>query len=102
MAMLSTNVDQNIPFSQVVAIDSYIPQVRSFQFPYPLILCDVKGIDECLFNWNDPDGPRSYYDITIDAETFLKGTSLTKSDVFSRVQHWLPHDGDPSCDNPVH
>jgi len=90
--------DQNIPFSNVETIDSYIPQVCSFEFAHPLILCDVQGIDECLFNWNDPDRPRRYYDITVDAKAFLDGTSLSKSDfLFSRVRHWSPHDGGDQC-----
>jgi len=82
--------DQNICFSNVEAIDSYIPQVHSSQFAYPLILCDIEGLDENLFNWNDPNRPRCYYDLTKDARPFLERSHLKISDVFSTVRHWPP------------
>ena len=78
--------DQNIPFSDVRAIDSYMPNVSSPLIPYPLLLCNIKDIDTQLFNWKDDDNPHSHYDITNDVASILGTTSYPE--VFSKVKHW--------------
>eukprot|EP00804_Cyclotella_cryptica_P030223 CCRYP_017102-RC/>CCRYP_017102-RC protein AED:0.04 eAED:0.04 QI:2568/1/1/1/0.5/0.4/5/945/205 len=64
--------DQGIPFSDVAAISSYIPEVRSGIFSYPLLAVDTDHVDEELYEWKDPDKPHSYYDLTRDARQILK------------------------------
>lgn len=78
--------DQNIPFSDVRAIDSYIPNVSSPLIPYPLLLCNIQDIDTQLFNWKDDANPHSHYDVTNDVAEIL-GTS-SYAEVFAKVKHW--------------
>ena len=80
--------DQHIPFSDVCAIDSYIPNVSSSLIPYPLLLCNIQGIDTRLLNWKDEDNPHSHYDITNDIGEILGTTSYPE--VFAKVKHWPP------------
>lgn len=82
---------QNIPFSEVASISSYIPQVESSVFSYPLLACNVDGIDHKLLEWTDPDRPDyKFYDLTKDAEALLKGTVISSKVVFSHVGHFPP------------
>lgn len=82
--------DMKIPFTEVPSIDSYIPQVISSEFAYPLILCDISNIDEELFSWVDHDKPHSYYDISKDvsAVLFHDLTRIKCRNPFSRVKYW--------------
>jgi len=96
--------DMNVPFSDVPAVCAYIPQVRSMNFAYPLLACDVDGLDEELFEWSDDDRPYSYYDLTRDAEELLRGSPITKDGsktVFTRIRHWPPEVVDPGSVRPV-
>lgn len=93
--------DQDIPFSDVPAIDSYIPQVSSPLIAFPLILCDIKDIDKHLFNWEDDEHPHSEYDVTGDiAEILGRKDNI---EVFAQVKHWpnLPNfkEGKKTRDN---
>lgn len=83
---ISRGVDQKIPFSDVCAIDSYIPNVSSSLIPYPLLLCNIQDIDPRLFNWIDEDNPHSQYDITNDVCEILGTTCYPE--VFAKVKHW--------------
>lgn len=47
--------DQGIPFSSVTSRSAYLPSVTSRLFAYPLIACNTDGIDEELYDWEDPD-----------------------------------------------
>ena len=86
--------DQGIAFSQVASISSYIPQVKSDEFPYPLIAFDTlkDGISEDLFEWKDPEKPYLYYDMTKDVKDVFMGTGssldVNSKCLFSRVKHW--------------
>ena len=82
--------DMGIPFSDVDAIDSYVPQVTSPILAYPLLLCDVKKVDVALFNWTDPERPHSYYDITKDAKKIVGDTTLSEH-LFANCTHWPPN-----------
>ena len=82
--------DMGIPFSQVDAIDSYVPQVTSPVLAYPLLLCDTKKIDISLFNWTDPERPHSYYDITKDAQKIV-GDATLADHLFAKCTHWPPN-----------
>lgn len=74
-------------------ISTYIPQVRSPFYSYPLLVCNVEGIhDEALFDWNDPDRDYTDYDLTKDAKKLIHGLDLGKKVVFSQIKHWPPEE----------
>ncbi|KAL3776039.1 hypothetical protein HJC23_009665 [Cyclotella cryptica] len=89
--------DQGIPFSDVAAISSYIPEVRSGIFSYPLLAVDTDHVDEELYEWKDPDKPHSYYDLTRDARQILKDVRSEGEirSLFSKVKCWRPNSGVP-------
>jgi hypothetical protein len=65
--------DQGIPFSDVPSISTYVPQVESPVFSYPLLACSIDGIDHDLLDWTDPDRPDFvFYDLTRDADVLLR------------------------------
>ena len=72
------------------SINTYVPQVASTVFSYPLFACNIDGIDEDLFDWTDPDRPHSYYDLTKDAEEVLRGLDISHKHVFSTLHHFPP------------
>lgn len=59
-------------------------------YAYPLLACNVDGIDEELFDWTDPDRPYAFYDLTKDAEKLLAGLDVGSNHVFSVLAHWPP------------
>lgn len=84
--------DQGIPFSSVDSISAYVPQVESPVYSYPLLACNIDGIDPELLDWTDPDRPYSFYDLTKDAEVLLKGMDVSSNVTFSRIVHYPPKD----------
>jgi hypothetical protein len=82
--------DQEINFSDVPSMSTYVPQVSSTVFSYPLFACNIDGIDEELFDWTDPDRPHSFYDLTKDADEVLRGSDVSQKHVFSTLRHWRP------------
>mmetsp|Transcript_27370 Transcript_27370/g.65782 ORF Transcript_27370/g.65782 Transcript_27370/m.65782 type:complete len:1071 (-) Transcript_27370:1369-4581(-) len=90
----SCGEDQGIPFSDVPSISSYVPEVKSELFSYPLLAVDTDGIDEELYEWKDPDKPYSYYDLTRDARQILNDSKIPDDGIkshFSTVKHWPPN-----------
>mmetsp|Transcript_8508 Transcript_8508/g.12383 ORF Transcript_8508/g.12383 Transcript_8508/m.12383 type:complete len:973 (+) Transcript_8508:76-2994(+) len=83
-----TGDDMNIKYSDVQSMDSYIPQVKSTLFNYPLIGCKTDNIDDSLFSWRDPDKPYDFYNLTKDAEDILGRPPPNKA--FSVIKHWPP------------
>ena len=67
-----------------------MPQVMTTLFSYPLICCDSDEIDEELYDWEDPDRPYSWYDLTKDAKLLLAGMDLSANVGFTKVKHWPP------------
>jgi hypothetical protein len=88
----SRGEDQKINFSDVPSISTYVPQVASNVYAYPLFACRIEGIPEELFDWKDPDHPFSFYDLTIDAEELLRGMNMEGKTVFSTLNWWPPPD----------
>jgi len=84
--------DQNINFSDVPSISTYIPQVQSAVYAYPLLACDgIDDVDDDLLDWTDNDRPHSFYDLTRDARALLRGADLVDTKVvFSQIAHWPP------------
>lgn len=82
--------DQGINFSDVPSISTFVPQVESPVYAYPLLACSVDDIDDELLDWTDPDRPYSFYDLTKDAAVLLKGIDVSNKVVFSRIVHYPP------------
>jgi len=82
--------DQGINFSDVPSISSYIPQVDSPIFSYPLVAASTKNIHDELFSWDDPERPYEYYDLSKDAEYLMEGIADLSEGAFSQVVHWPP------------
>jgi hypothetical protein len=88
--------DQGINFSDVRTISSYIPQVKSEQFTYPLLAVNVDYVGQSIFDWSDPARSHSYYDLTRDVEQLLKGDENEETcyKAFGQIRHWPPNGGD--------
>lgn len=75
-------------------VSTYIPEVKSNFFPYPLIACQVKDFDEKLFDWKSPYQPYAYYDLTLDAEALVQEDKEDGNEIrlanraFSKVRYW--------------
>lgn len=82
--------DMGVSYSEVQSINTYIPQIDSPVFSYPLLACSIEGIDEDLFDWTDSDRARSFYDLTLDSEELCQGIHVSAKNVFSKVAHWPP------------
>jgi hypothetical protein len=82
--------DQGIHFSDVASMSAFVPQVESSMYSYPLLACDVEGLDTELFDWEDPDRPHSYYDLTEDADELMCDISVRQKSVFSIISHAPP------------
>jgi hypothetical protein len=65
-------------------IFAYVPQVRLASDPFPVLLCDVSGIDHELIGWEDPDQSYEKHSAIYD----LPG--LKDESIFSVIQHWPP------------
>ena len=87
-----TGDDQGIPFSSVNFITTYIPQVASSEFSYPLLACSIDEIDTTLMTWTDPHKPYSFYSLLNDAQGILglddDSAKKAFNRVFDRVKHW--------------
>jgi len=88
--------DQGMHFSEVGTISSYIPQVKSEQFTYPLLAVNVDYVGESIFDWSDPARSHSYYDLTRDVEQLLKGDENEETcyRAFGQIRHWPPNGPD--------
>jgi hypothetical protein len=86
----SRGEDQGINFSDVASASVYVPQVASPVYAYPLLACNIDGIDTDLLDWTDPDRPFSFYDLTKDAEVLLQGMDISHNVTFSQIKHWPP------------
>eukprot|EP00986_Skeletonema_menzelii_P020078 scaffold30079_cov154-Skeletonema_menzelii.AAC.6 len=88
--------DQGMNFSEVKTISSYIPQVKSEQFTYPLLAVNVDYVGESIFDWSDPARSHSYYDLTRDVEQLLKGDENEEIcyRAFGQIRHWPPNGPD--------
>ncbi len=79
-------------------MSSYIPQVQSSYFPYPLVACPVEDFDEKLFDWASPFHSYEYYDLTLDAEAIVQQDNEEGNErhvaerAFSKVKYWETSD----------
>lgn len=98
--------DMDIAYSSVPNISAYIPQVKHDVLTYPVLACDVDGLDPNLFDWNDPEVPHKFYSLAKDAREILARAGETDNfsveRVFSKIKHWPPRtddDGSKSDDS---
>ena len=69
-------------FSDVKEIFAYVPQVKTAEGSFPLLVCDVSKLDPELLGWNDPF-------LGIDAHNVLWDIpGLAEKPIFSTVHHW--------------
>lgn len=88
----SNGSDQGKHFSEVETISSYIPQIKSEQFTYPLLAVNVDYVGQSIFDWSDPARSHSYYDLTRDVDQMLKGIESEEIcyRAFGQIRHWPP------------
>uniref|UniRef100_A0A7S4APN5 CSC1/OSCA1-like cytosolic domain-containing protein n=1 Tax=Pseudo-nitzschia australis TaxID=44445 RepID=A0A7S4APN5_9STRA len=84
----SVGETQGIDYSDVTARSAYIPQVTSPTFPYPLIACNIDGIDHDLIDFTDPDRTHKYYDLSMDAKKLLAALKIENPPGFTIVKSW--------------
>ena len=96
------------PFSQVMtkegsSISTYVPQIASKYFPFPLLAYNTEHFDNRLLGWNDADKGYKYYDITTDAWRLLRKFGSRNDHAFSKIQYWdLPgHEDKKKDEKPV-
>lgn len=62
----AANQNQNIDFSSNDDINLYIPQIRGWGLPFPLLACDIDHIDHSLIGWSDPIRTYDYWNVIYD------------------------------------
>ena len=70
--------DQNISFSEVPSIFAYIPQFEVKGFMFPLIACDITGINVDNIYWKNPNIPHKYYSIVNDVPDIKRDSNEAK------------------------
>jgi len=58
--------DMGIDYSTVPSIFAYVPQIEVPGFMFPLIACDITGIDGDHVYWRNPNRSHDYYSIVND------------------------------------
>jgi len=71
-------------FTEVEEISAYIPQVKLYGYPFPLILCDLRNINNDYIGWTSPRRSHEYYSVINDIPS-LEGLSL-----FAIAKQWIP------------
>lgn len=85
-------MDQGINFSKVIHLEEvhgYIPQVKVKGFLFPLIACDIQGIDEDLIGWKDKEHGYIPHSLVHDLEAITESKALNA--VFAIVRQWKPN-----------
>lgn len=82
-------MDQGIAFSKVVhrkEVHGYVPQTRVPGFLFPLLACDIDGIDEDLIGWSDKGHGYEPHSLLRDVEAIMKSKAVPP--VFSIMRQW--------------
>ena len=72
------------------SITTYVPQIASQYFPFPLLAYQTDNFNEKLLGWKDDEKGYAWYDITEDAWSLLRkfrGYDGIKQ-VFSKIHYW--------------
>ena len=86
--------DQMIPFSEARNCLGYVPQIqmRGSGFLFPLLACDIEGIDENLIGWRDSQSGYEPHNLSRDVEAIIKSRKLRRP-IFSIVRQWKKQHG---------
>lgn len=82
-------MDQGIDFSRVKTreeIHGYIPQVKVDGFVFPLLACDLEGIDEDFVSWKDTVNGYERHSLVSDARKITLGK--TAHPIFSIIKQF--------------
>lgn len=83
------------------SITTYVPQMASQYFPFPLLAYNTHHFDERLLGWRDELKKYDWYDITTDAWNLLHKFGRRDDDVFSRIQYYeLPGQEEKKEESP--
>lgn len=83
-------MDQGIDFSTVKQreeLHGYIPQVKVDGFVFPVLACDINGIDEDVLSWKDAVNGYSPHSLVHDVQE-VTGLKETPHAIFSIVKQW--------------
>lgn len=81
--------DSGERFSSQHRIKAYVPQVPDPSFRFPLIACDLSGIDPKNIGWIDPLRSQSYYSLDQDVQFLMKQEhNVSTEPKLSIVKHW--------------
>lgn len=67
-------------------VHGYIPQTRMKDFLFPLLTCDIEGINKDLVGWSDWESGHEPHSLVRDVEAIVRKKQLPH--VFSVVQQW--------------
>ena len=84
-------MDQGISFMSAKhreELHGYIPQASVPGFVFPLLACDISGIDEDLIGWKDKANGYGPHSLVEDVQR-ITGTQILHP-IFSIVQQWNP------------
>ena len=84
-------MDQGIAFSSVTHLEEvhgYIPQAKVKGFLFPLVACDITGINEDLMGWKDKHHGYTPHSLVNDVHT-ITGSKILHP-IFSIVKQWDP------------
>jgi len=71
-------------FTEVKEISAYIPQVKLYGYPFPLILCNLGHINNDYIGWTSPRRSHEFYNVINDIP------SLTGLPLFANAKQWIP------------
>ncbi|KAL7553599.1 hypothetical protein ACHAWF_016906 [Thalassiosira exigua] len=83
-------MDQGISFSKVThlkEVHGYVPQAKVNGFLFPLLACDIDGINAELIGWKDEERGFNAHSLLCDVAAITKSKTLPNM-VFSVVRQW--------------
>ena len=79
-----------LKFSEVEEISAYVPQATLYGYHFPLILCDLRHVDNDYIGWTSLQHEHEFYSIVNDIP------SLKDRSVFTIVKQWISAPQSPS------
>ena len=83
--------DQGISFSSITHLDElhgYVPQVKDEGFVFPMLVCDISGIDDNLIGWKDTVRGYSPHNLIDDVQAITQSKPLHP--IFSTITQFDP------------
>ena len=66
--------------------EAYVPQIQAKGFLYPIIACDITGLDSKFVGWRDEDGDHSEHVLFTDLPA--EATTKKNAPIFSIMKHY--------------